>query len=296
MFELNLTRKKTLISFSGGRTSALMTRILIEEKAPNQDIVVIFANTGQEHEKTLEFVNKCDKSFAFNVVWVEAVVSEARGVGTSFKVVDFDSASRDGGPFEAFIKKYGIPNRNFPQCTRETKLRPITAYARSIGWCAKTYDTAIGIRSDEIDRVNPKHKDERIIYPLIDMEITKEDVIAFWKSQPFDLEIPEHYGNCVWCWKKSLRKHLTIIREHPEFMDFPRRMMEMYPDAGPGVMDRPRRFFRGSLTVEDLENKAQSDFNVFVDKNHNYELDAQGSCGESCEVFNADDIDSQDEL
>lgn len=34
----------------------------------------LFANTGQEHEKTLEFVDKCDKAWNLNVHWIETVV------------------------------------------------------------------------------------------------------------------------------------------------------------------------------------------------------------------------------
>ena len=52
------TSDKTLvISFSGGRTSGYLTKRLLEEKSKWKDVIVIFANTGQEHEKTLEFIN-----------------------------------------------------------------------------------------------------------------------------------------------------------------------------------------------------------------------------------------------
>ena len=31
-----------------------------------------------------------------------------------------------------------------------------------------------------------------LIYPLIDWDIEKEDVLDWWETQNFDLEIPEH--------------------------------------------------------------------------------------------------------
>lgn len=80
------------------------------------DVVVTFANTGCEDERTLDFVEKCDKEFGFNVVWLEAVVNPERQKGTSFKVVDYETAARNGEPFESFISKYGIPNRSSPAC------------------------------------------------------------------------------------------------------------------------------------------------------------------------------------
>ena len=45
-------------SFSGGRTSALMTKLMMEHEAHKYSAVInVFANTGQEHPKTLEFVH-----------------------------------------------------------------------------------------------------------------------------------------------------------------------------------------------------------------------------------------------
>ena len=53
----NLATKKLSISFSGGKTSAYMTKWLMDNKKQDYDeIVVTFANTGQENEETLEFV------------------------------------------------------------------------------------------------------------------------------------------------------------------------------------------------------------------------------------------------
>ena len=74
--------KVLVISFSGGRTSAYLTWRLLQEKDAWKDVVVIFANTGQEHQKTLDFVKNCDDHFGFNTVWIDASVNDERGVGT----------------------------------------------------------------------------------------------------------------------------------------------------------------------------------------------------------------------
>ena len=65
-------KPKLAISFSGGRTSAVMTKLCVEKFKDTHDIAIIFANTGCEHENTLDFVNKCDKHFGWGVVWIEA--------------------------------------------------------------------------------------------------------------------------------------------------------------------------------------------------------------------------------
>jgi len=46
-------------------------------------------------------------------------------------LVTFETASRNGEPFEEMIQKYGITNMQSPQCTRNLKglPRPSTAWA-----------------------------------------------------------------------------------------------------------------------------------------------------------------------
>lgn len=242
----------------------------------------IFANTGEEDERTLEFVDRCDREWNLRLVWVEAEINPEKGIGTGHRVVNFETATRGGNLFEAMIAKYGIPNKNYPHCTRELKLHPITSYARHRGWQAGTYRTAIGIRSDEIDRINPNFVEAGLYYPLCDAKIKKTDVFAFWDKQPFDLQVPEHRGNCVWCWKKSLRKHLTLARETPQVFKFPMRMEEQYGFAGAG--DGRRVFFRGGTTARELIELSRENFEAFVDPRH---LDQNGGCEESCEVFDS---------
>ena len=53
--------KRLFISFSGGRTSAYMARRLLRDRPADTEIVTVFANTGQEDERTLEFVDRCDR-------------------------------------------------------------------------------------------------------------------------------------------------------------------------------------------------------------------------------------------
>ena len=94
------TKNKTLvISFSGGRTSGFLTKKLLEQKNKWKDILVIFANTGQEHEKTLEFIHNCDQRFNFNTIWLEAVAHRGEKKGSTAKIVNFQTCLR----FSSFL-------------------------------------------------------------------------------------------------------------------------------------------------------------------------------------------------
>jgi hypothetical protein len=285
--------RRLLLSYSGGRTSAFMTKYMLDNCADEyDDIRVVFANTGQESPETLDFVHECDKRFGFNVVWVEAEVNHKKRVGTKHKIVSYETASRRGEPFEDVIKKYGIPNKAFPHCTRELKLRPITSYLRSIGWGKGSYDTAIGIRADEIDRVSSRMAQERIVYPLIErIKTVKQDIDDWWGLQEFNLYLPEHRGNCMWCWKKSLRKLLTLAVEDPSMFEFPARMEAEYGLAGHNIDGTRRVFFRQGRSTQDILNESLKPFEPFIDNrflnlsNFDSEMDAANGCSESCEVF-----------
>lgn len=283
------------ISFSGGRTSAYMTKRILEEwRDRYADIVVLFANTGQEHEKTLEFVHNCDKNFGFNTVWVEAVVHHGVRKGCTAKVVTFETANRDGNHYKEAVKKYGIFNTAFPNCTDRLKVMPMRDYRRRVlGWKHGTYDQVIGIRADEIDRMSVNADKMRILYPLIRWDITKQYILDWWAKQTFDLDLPEHKGNCVWCWKKSDRKLFTLAKENPEIFDFPAECEDEFMGRKTtGGVFNESGFFRKNRTAKDIIAAAREPFEPWVEKakmNHINavafsDIDISNGCSESCEV------------
>lgn len=288
-----ITMKPNLgISFSGGRTSAVMTKLCLETMSDEYNISVTFANTGQEHESTLDFVRDCDNHFGFNTVWLEAVVG-GEGVGIQHKIVDYDSASRNGEPFEEVIKKYGIPCMSHPQCTSRLKEEVMYDFRRSLGWKRNTYYTAIGIRADEMDRISDRKDELKLIYPLARLGWTVEMVKAECKKWPFDLQIPgDHYGNCVVCWKKSMRKLMTIAKEQPERFDFFDRMEQKYSNYRADNDTGKRVFFRENRSSKDVIELSNQEFTPysdsaqlnFIDLIGSEWLDRGSSCGESCEI------------
>lgn len=181
-----------VVSFSGGRTSAILA--MLERGRPDYDPEkwkFVFMNTGEEDERTLEFVRRCDTEFELGVVWLEAVIDPHPRKGTRHRAVTFETATRGAALFGALAEKYGIPNKNFPHCTRELKLRPFESYRRTEG--ITNYTTVSGIRSDGIDRINPKYAELRLDYPMA-RGWTKEMVRCLWSFMPFDLGLSEHRG------------------------------------------------------------------------------------------------------
>jgi len=280
------------ISFSGGRSSAVMSHLCYEKYKNTHDIVATFANTGCEHEETLRFVSSCDRHIFDNqLVWIEAVFHE-HGKGPTAKVVDYETASRDGSPFWASIKKHGVFCRTHPQCTSRLKEEPMISYRRSIGWESGSYDVAIGIRADEADRISPNRKKKRFIYPLVNEGWGKRDVNRFMSQFDWDLNLPsDAFGNCVWCWKKSRRKLLTVAKADPSVFDFPGEMERRHGAEKPDENGNPRVFFRNYQSAQDLlRDSILEDFQPYEDEKFDDPRlfddwwDTGQGCGDSCEI------------
>lgn len=214
----------TCISFSGGRTSAYMLHQVLEaNNGLPHEAIVCFANTGKEEEATLRFVDRCSKEWGVPITWLE--YQAAPETKDRFRVVTFETASRDGEPFEALIRARNyLPNPVSRFCTVELKVRTIHRYLKSMGWTE--WDSMLGIRADEQRRLakvgNQDYgQHEEKVAPLGRAGVTKEMVGEFWRNQPFDLELPNiggvtYHGNCDLCYLKGGSQILSLIKEKPE--------------------------------------------------------------------------------
>jgi 3'-phosphoadenosine 5'-phosphosulfate sulfotransferase (PAPS reductase)/FAD synthetase len=216
-------KEPTCISFSGGRTSAYMLYRVLEthDMSLPDDVVVCFANTGKEDEATLKFVHDCETNWNVPIVWLE--YKDAEESKNRWQIVNYETASRNGEPFEAVIRKKNyLPNPVTRFCTIEMKIRTIANYLLSIGFCETRsegeYMSWVGIRADEPRRAAKIPRDRT---PLVTAGIGKKDVGNFWKSQPFDLQLPNfngvtYHGNCDLCFLKGESQTRSLIAEKPE--------------------------------------------------------------------------------
>ena len=239
----------TAISFSGGRTSALMLFLTLEANGGlPEGSFVTFANTGKEMPQTLDFVHEVEQRWGVKIHWLEMGGYIQNGVYKSgskeglprwkveTKVVDYESASRNGEPFKRLVeaRKY-LPNIMSRFCTAELKVRRIRDFLRGQGM-RDGWTQFIGIRGDEVRRAVKMHNkiDEghNMWCPMYVDGITTEDVHDFWTRQSFDLDLPmangvTEWGNCDLCFLKGYTKKLSIVRERPDLADWWVEMEEM---------------------------------------------------------------------
>ena len=216
----------TCISFSGGRTSAYMLYQVLQAhdgKMPD-DGVVCFANTGKEEENTLKFVHDCSVNWGVRIHWIE--YQDHEDPINRYKEVTYETAARNGEPFEAIIRKRNyLPNPVTRFCTSELKIRTMACFLKQselFDDCSKSeLENAswIGLRYDEARRA-AKIVDKRRI-PLYTAGVTVQHISEFWDKQEFNLELPTYKGrtlagNCDLCFLKPMNQVATLIAEKPE--------------------------------------------------------------------------------
>lgn len=246
--------KLYVVMTSGGRTSMFLAKY-IKENTKYKNVLFVFLNTGKEKEETLAFIEKCDKEFNLNVIWLEAKIIHEKQIGTTYKIVNFKTASRNGEPFEEMLKKYPLPNNMASNCTRELKLRPVEAFIRNN---YKDFDVyrIIGIRADEQHRKSNNATNEKLLYPLCDeIKVDAKFIRNWWENQTFDLELKDYEGNCDLCFKKSLKKRLTIVKENPKIAEWWEKMENKYSSE-----TIPRFDLRTNKSVTEIKELAKKPF------------------------------------
>lgn len=259
-----------LVSFSGGRSSGYMLYQILKAhdfKLP-KDVVVSFQNTGKEMPETLDFVEECSKQWNVPIKWLEYFYDEDEKKH-SFSIVTYVSASRNGEPFETLInKKQYLPNPVTRFCTYELKVKTAERYCRAIGW--DYWDMVVGLRGDEQRRATKmlnRHQDRwETLLPMYQAGVTKSDVSAFWKNQPFDLTLPNFngvtlLGNCDLCFLKGTKQVMSIISDKPELSDWwIKQESKPFNTIGNG-----HRFRSDRPSYEELKIIARDQLDLFAD-------------------------------
>lgn len=180
-------------SISGGRSSAMMLKILIDNGFGSEPgDIVCFCNTGREHNATLDFVQECSIRWNIPIIWLEY-----RSQKPKFEVVTYETAARretGSRPFyELLSSGRGIlPNPVKRFCTAELKIKTVRRYVRTVLKHRGLIPTFIGLRYDEPTRVARKKaqnaagkEPEWVEMPLNDMKITVNERDIFWGGATF---------------------------------------------------------------------------------------------------------------
>jgi hypothetical protein len=275
---------RKIVSFSGGRTSAYLCKIMIETFG-RDNVDFIYMDTGAEHQKTYDFIRNVNREFGLDLVCLRGDFNQPLGKGHKYHIVDIENIKPDLEPYRAMVNKYGTPTVASGWCTSRMKEEAHDKYCND-KYGKGNYQTWIGIRADEPKRLGGVGKRDNLRYMSEITDAEKYDVLKFWSKMPFDLGIDEWLGNCVFCFKKSNLKLAAAQRDEPELYIKWLEMIESAPDRNKKDGRNSMHMYRKQKTLPELiavfdgstgqEIKARIRGSKMIDIN---------SCSESCEVF-----------
>ncbi|MBD2804080.1 phosphoadenosine phosphosulfate reductase family protein [Xenorhabdus sp. ZM] len=278
-----------VVSFSGGRTSAYLVYLMEQRRKQGEDIRYVFMDTGAEHPKTYRFVREVVKFWDIPLIVLQADINPQLGASNGYTVwepKDIQTRMPVLKPFKEMVKKYGTPYIGGAFCTDRLKLRPFRDYCND-HFGKGNYQTWIGIRADEPRRLTRK---DGVSYLADISDFDKQDVLDWWEEQPFNLSIPEHLGNCVFCIKKSSKKLGLACQDEPGM-----KLAFEHTCISPSyVRDGHRKIsreimYRGSMSLNGIATMySNADYqNLYQEMIAAKRFDT-GSCSESCEIFQLD--------
>lgn len=275
-----------IVSFSGGRTSAYLVHLMEQKRASeNLNVKYVFMDTGAEHPKTYEFIRNVVRHWNIDLVCLRLVVNPKLGNGNSYRVMNVDEICADLQPWVDACGKYGTPYVHGAFCTRTMKLEPFERYCKEN--YPDGYHSWLGIRADEPRRLKPR---DGVSYLADISDFDKQDILDWWKEQPFDLAIPEHLGNCVFCIKKGINKIALAARDEPEMAA---QFREVISSDTVRVVERRQQenkiMYRGNNSLESIiamfSDQTRDDIAATIRGTGGYD---SGSCSESCEALICD--------
>ncbi len=272
-----------VVSFSGGRTSAYLV-YLIEQKRKEEgwNVEYIFMDTGAEHPKTYKFIRDVVEHFGIELTCLRVKVNPVMNKGVRWTVVPLEDCKPDLQPWKDMTAKYGTPYVNGAFCTSRMKTRPHDYYCND-KYGKHNWHCWLGMRADEPKRVK-RVEGRSYLADISDFE--KIDILNFWAGMPFDLEIPEWLGNCVFCLKKGLNKLALALKDEPEMY---KEFAELLASDATREMnhDLPKQnIFRKKTSLPQIEY-------MYIDHTRDELIgalrgarrDESGSCSESCELY-----------
>lgn len=207
--------------FSAGVTSAVATKLTLDK---HDDVSIVFFETGNHHEDNLRFISDCEKWYGQKIEIIQH---------QKFKNID------DVFRHQQFINSpYGAP------CTKYLKKEMRMKYEKEHDFTNQVFGFEFSKR--EINRsklFSKNYPNTNAIYPLIDLELSKQDCIGILADA--NIELPMMYklgysnNNCVGCVKGGQGYWNKIRIDFPEVFD---RMAKLERELDARCISKPPIF------------------------------------------------------
>lgn len=272
-----MKRDNILVSVSGGRSSAVMARIVQTSlKYSGFTKHFVFCNTSRESQGTYDFLRKMELDWRVPLIYLEGIYPREIGQGVKARTVDFKKLKRDGSLFEEMIefqfktKGPSLPSTSQPFCSGLLKQKVARSFMRDLVG-TRRYVTALGYRLEDMPhRVSyaALAATNEYICPLIQdfaIPLSQYDIQDILDLNTFDLSHSSKFGNCKICWKASDASVVERAKIYPEDAAFVRYLELKYNDV----------MFRGRRRLDDVLDDRFKGMNSLFDNS----IDDSCNCG-----------------
>lgn len=186
--------KRIVSWFSCGAASAVATKIVLSE---NDNVTIAYCEVKEEHSDNKRFLKDCEKWFD-----QEIIILKHEGY--------------DGSYFNVFEKNFFRTPAGSP-CTRALKKQVRLKFQKP------TDSIVMGYTAEEYERYNSfidRNNEVPVIVPLIDKDLSKNDVLAMVERAGIELPVMYKLGyehnNCIGCVKGGMGYWNKIRVDFPE--------------------------------------------------------------------------------
>lgn len=189
-----------ILSLSGGKDSTALA-FFIKENMPAifEQLEFVFFDTECELTETYEYLNKIEMFLGKPIERIKPYYS-----------------------FDHLYSIYNIlPSAMKRWCTVEMKTKTFRKYIHERIANGNKVNVYIGIRADELHRVNNSHDDAFItqLYPFVENNINKEDVTNILINQ--GIGMPDYYkwrsrSGCYFCFFQRKIEWVGLYENHPD--------------------------------------------------------------------------------
>jgi 3'-phosphoadenosine 5'-phosphosulfate sulfotransferase (PAPS reductase)/FAD synthetase len=248
-----LTVRTIVVSFSGGKDSTATALLALDEGA---DCRLVFADTGHEHELTLEYVyNYAPGAFGVPITTVRADFSaeiarkrlfiaekwESRGVPREGVERALAVLHPTGIPFlDLCLWKGMFPSRKRQFCTQFLKRYPLDNFMLDLIADGRSVESWRGIRRDESQQRSGAIESEmtpegwRVVHPIVSWDARR--VVSFVQSRGIALNPLYRLGmsrvGCMPCINANKDEIAEIARRFPQHIDRVREWEALVGEAG----------------------------------------------------------------
>lgn len=272
-----------VVSFSGGKDSTATALLALAEIGA--DVRLVFADTGNEHELTLDYIHNyipralgvrvetVRADFAAKIAGKRAYVADkwpGKGVPAEFVERALRALVPTGVPFlDLCIWKGRFPSRMAQFCTQELKRYPLDGYMLALLAEGREVESWQGVRRDESrNRASALDRERTpegwtIVRPIAAW--SADQVVASVRSKGVELNPLYRYGmrrvGCMPCINCSKGELAEIARRYPEHVDKVREWETLVSEASKRGLTT---FFTDSL--QDGETEAEIFARLSIDE------------------------------